>query len=159
MRTARTLAALLLLAAATGCGGGAGSTTGSTGGSPPPGGASATSGPAAAAEPSSPATSGSTARSSSGSATPTASGSATTGGATVTARSFEFEMPRSVKPGATVRITNRDPELHTFVSRSAGLDVKAPPGKTVEFRAPAKPGTYRVVCTLHADMDTDLVVK
>ncbi|MDP9497937.1 MAG: cupredoxin domain-containing protein, partial [Actinomycetota bacterium] len=71
---------------------------------------------------------------------------------------FVFEMPRKVAPGAVVRITNKDVELHTFTSERAGLDVQVPVGKTVQFRAPSKAGTYRVVCTLHADMDTTLVV-
>ena len=146
MRTSSTLAAVLLLGTVAGCGGTAPAGTASSGAS--------SSSPAANAT--TPATSAAPAP-----ATPSAapSPSPAPAPATITIDSFEFDMPRSVPAGATVRLTNRDGESHTFTAKRAGLDVRAPLRKTVEFTAPRKPGTYDVVCTLHADMDTSLVVR
>lgn len=148
----RTALAALLLTTLTACGGGgstaAPSTTTSTASSP-----TASSPTASSPEASSP------------TATPSHSGShssapatASAAAATITIDDFEFEVPRKVAPGSVVRITNKDAELHTFTSQQAGLDVQVPIGKTVQFRAPSKAGTYRAVCTLHAGMDTTLVV-
>ena len=152
MRTSSTLAAVLLLGTVAGCGGTAPAGTASSGASSSSPAANATT-PATSAAPA-PAT-----PSAAPSPSPPPAPAPAPAPATVTIDSFEFDMPRSVPAGATVRLTNRDGESHTFTAKRAGLDVRAPLRKTVEFTAPRKPGTYDVVCTLHADMDTSLVVR
>ncbi len=144
-RPTRSLAIALLITAAAGCGGTTGPTAGSS--------ASTATAPTTA-----PTTTAPTATAPTTTA-PTTTASAAAAPVQITARGFRFQVPRSVPPGAPLRLVNKDNDLHSFTSAKAGLDVRVPVGKTAEFRAPRKPGTYRVVCSFHADMDTSLVVK
>ena len=73
---------------------------------------------------------------------------------------FAYTTPDSVSPGATVEIMNMDGEAHTVTADEGNaFDVQAPPGKTVTFTAPTKPGSYPFHCTYHSNMDGVLVVK
>ncbi len=72
---------------------------------------------------------------------------------------FEYEVPRRVAPGARLSLRNTDGELHSFTSKQARLDVNVPKGRTVVATAPSRPGTYRIVCMFHADMEARLVVR
>ncbi|GAC1611161.1 MAG: hypothetical protein NVS3B26_22200 [Mycobacteriales bacterium] len=75
---------------------------------------------------------------------------------------FRYEpTPLTVAPGELVSVTNTDSADHTATSDIGGLfsadDVKT--GKTISFKAPAKPGTYTFHCQFHASMHGTLIVK
>lgn len=92
---------------------------------------------------------------------PTASGSATdqASSATIHINSYKFQAPASVSAGSTVNVMNMDSEAHTVTADSGGaFDVKAPPGKTVSFTAPSKPGKYPFHCDYHSEMHGVLIV-
>ena len=72
---------------------------------------------------------------------------------------FEFTVPDSVSPGATITIENADKQAHTVTSKTGGFDVKVDPGGTATLTAPSKPGTYPFVCSFHGNMSGTLVVK
>ncbi len=75
----------------------------------------------------------------------------------VTISGFDYQLPDRVPPGATIAVTNEDDVLHTFTMRGAGGG-GVPPGQTVEFSAPQRPGEYAVVCYFHSAMSSTLVV-
>ncbi|MET3707825.1 cupredoxin domain-containing protein [Arthrobacter sp. UYEF6] len=82
------------------------------------------------------------------------------GDAVVTIRDFAYEVPASVKPGATVTVTNADSAPHTFTAKdNRAFDVEVPAGATVILQAPAVPGEYGIICTFHPRMTGTLVVK
>jgi plastocyanin len=74
-------------------------------------------------------------------------------------RNFMFEPVQvRVRAGATVTWINRDDEPHTVVSdpglfRSGALDT----GMTFAFRFD-RPGTYRVICSIHPQMSATIEV-
>lgn len=127
--------AAALLAGAGACASGTSAKAGSPGSGSPP---SATASPTAPASPSPPA--------------PAA--------ATITITNFTFTGPTTVPPGATVAVTNSDSVEHTVTSDGLDqFDVPAPPGQTVTFKAPMKPGTYPYHCSIHPEMHGSLIVK
>jgi plastocyanin len=79
--------------------------------------------------------------------------------ATVVIKDFTFSGA-TVKPGATVTVTNRDGVSHTVTADANAFNtgpLKA--GAAVTLRAPTKPGTYTFFCAIHPDMKGTLVVK
>ena len=68
----------------------------------------------------------------------------------------------TVSPGAVVTVKNKDSVTHTLTDKanptlfSTG-DVR--PGQTKTFKAPDKPGSYPVFCTIHQYMTSTLVVS
>lgn len=91
---------------------------------------------------------------------PSAAASAPAGEATITIRDFAYEVPGTVKPGATVTVTNADSAPHTLtVKDEGGFDVEVPGGGTVIFQAPDSPGEYGLICSFHPQMSGTLVVK
>ncbi len=89
-----------------------------------------------------------------------ADGSAQAGAAVITIKNFKYEVPASVKPGATVMVTNEDSAPHTLtVKDQGGFDMEVPGGGTVIFPAPDAPGEYDIICTFHPQMTGTLVVK
>ncbi len=79
----------------------------------------------------------------------------------ITIQDFAFDDPTSVKPGATVMVTNEDTSTHSVTSDQEGLfdvDVDAS-GGTAHFTAPSKPGSYPYYCKYHGNMHGTLVVK
>lgn len=75
-------------------------------------------------------------------------------------KSFAFTSPASVPAGSTVEVMNRDSEAHTVTADSGGaFNVTIPPGKTVTFTAPTKPGTYAYHCAYHSNMHGSLRVN
>lgn len=85
---------------------------------------------------------------------------AQSGDSVITIRDFAYEVPASVKPGATVTVTNADSAPHTLTAKdNRGFDVEVPAGATVIFQAPAVPGEYGIICTFHPQMTGTLVVK
>lgn len=94
------------------------------------------------------------------SAAPSADGSAQAGEAVITIRDFAYEVPASVKPGATVTVTNADSAPHTLTAKDkGGFDIEVPGGATVIFQAPDAPGEYGIICSFHPQMTGTLVVK
>lgn len=79
--------------------------------------------------------------------------------AVITITDFAYKVPASVAPGATVTIKNGDSQAHTVTSKDGGFDVKVDPNGTATMKAPNKPGTFKFVCTFHANMSGTLVVK
>jgi plastocyanin len=79
--------------------------------------------------------------------------SAATG--TITIQGFKFGAPLTVKPGATVTVTNQDTAGHNVVADDASAGFKTDvlqKGDSGTFTAPTKAGTYKYSCTLHANM-------
>jgi plastocyanin len=118
------------------------------GGSSGSGGSSAT--PSAAAT--------SSAGSRSASASPSAGATAA---ATIKIEKFKFGAPLTVRPGATVRVVNDDSQAHTVTDAGGAFDSGnvAGDGGTAAFTAPAKPGTYQLICQYHANMHGILIVS
>jgi DNA-binding beta-propeller fold protein YncE len=84
---------------------------------------------------------------------------------TVVAKGFRF-APATLDVAAGQRITfeieNQDDVDHNFVSTEAGLSEVVLSGnqrRTVEWTAPARPGTYRLVCTYHRGMEMTVTVR
>ncbi|HSV65437.1 MAG TPA: cupredoxin domain-containing protein [Mycobacteriales bacterium] len=89
------------------------------------------------------------------------SGSA--GGTTVEVEieGFQFKVPASVPPGATVKVRNADgPEHSITAAKDKSLfDLDVAGGSTGTFTAPTTPGSYALICTYHPNMHGTLVVK
>jgi plastocyanin len=92
------------------------------------------------------------------SAEPGSSGSSVSSGSTGTSISisnFMFSpMSITVKPGATISVTNKDSATHTLTASGPGGfntgDISHNQTKT--FTAPTKPGTYKYICNIHQYM-------
>ncbi|MFD1716355.1 cupredoxin domain-containing protein [Georgenia deserti] len=81
------------------------------------------------------------------------------GDVAITIVDFEYELPESVEPGATITVTNEDDVGHTVTSDEEGIfDVVVGPGETVDFTAPEEAGEYPFHCTPHPQMTSTLVV-
>ena len=79
----------------------------------------------------------------------------------ITIKDFKYTVPGSVAPGAKVTVKNDDAQNHTITSAPKGaFEVTANGGGgSTTFIAPTKPGSYKFICTFHADMGGTLVVK
>lgn len=78
----------------------------------------------------------------------------------ITIRDFQYELPDSVAPGATVTVINEDAAPHTVTAENEGdFDAVAAGGETVTFTAPEEPGEYPIICTYHPQMSATLVVR
>jgi plastocyanin len=135
-------AGVVCLLALTGCSGSSGSSGSSASPSSPAGSASATSG---------------------SSATPSASSSAAaTGGANrIEIKNFAFHPASlTVKPGASVTVTNDDQTAHTVTATgSKDFDTgDIAPGKSTTFTAPKATGSHSYICTIHPFMKGTLTV-
>jgi plastocyanin len=92
-------------------------------------------------------------------AAPAAAPAAGASASTLTIKDFAFSAA-TVKPGATITVTNRDGVSHTVTADAKAFNtgaVKA--GASVALRAPTAPGTYTFFCAIHPDMKGTLVVK
>jgi plastocyanin len=101
-----------------------------------------------------------------GSGTPGSSGSSSTSGSStgtsITISNFMFSpMSLTVKPGATVDVTNKDSATHTLTAVGPGGfntgDIRHNQSKT--FTAPVKPGTYHYICNIHQYMMGTITVS
>ncbi|HEX4470839.1 MAG TPA: cupredoxin domain-containing protein [Nocardioides sp.] len=72
---------------------------------------------------------------------------------------FAFHTPKSVQPGATVRIVNHDGTTHTVTSNKGLFNVRIPAGQTRTITAPHRAGTYRFHCNIHTEMHGRLRVS
>lgn len=79
--------------------------------------------------------------------------------ATVTINDFKYDVPGPVPAGAQLVIPNKDSEAHTFTLRGTDAKVVVQGNGTATLTAPAKPGTYEVVCDFHGGMTAKLVVS
>jgi plastocyanin len=73
---------------------------------------------------------------------------------TITIQNFEFGAPLTVKPGATIKVTNLDRPAHDLASDDQD-NFRTPllnQGESATFTAPTQPGTYKFSCTVHAQM-------
>jgi plastocyanin len=91
---------------------------------------------------------------------PSASAGTPSTATTIMIEKFQYKVPASVSPGATVAVMNMDGEAHTVTSDKDGtFAVQVPPGKTVTFSAPSTAGSFDFHCEYHANMHGTLVVK
>ena len=79
--------------------------------------------------------------------------------AVITITDFAYKVPASVAPGAKITIKNDDSQAHTVTSKDGGFDVTIAPKGTATMTAPDKAGSFKFVCTFHANMSSTLVVK
>ena len=73
---------------------------------------------------------------------------------TITIQNFSFGAPLTVKPGATITVTNADGAAHDVASDDQG-GFRTPllnQNESATFTAPTQPGTYKFSCTVHAQM-------
>ena len=81
------------------------------------------------------------------------SGSST--GTSITISNFMFSpMSMTVKPGATISVTNKDSATHTLTASGPGgfNTGNISHNQTKTFTAPTKPGTYQYICNIHQYM-------
>jgi plastocyanin len=73
---------------------------------------------------------------------------------TISIKDFAFGAPLTVRPGATIKVTNMDTAAHDVASDDEGR-FRTPllnEGESATFTAPTQPGTYKFSCTVHAQM-------
>ena len=73
---------------------------------------------------------------------------------TITIQNFAFGAPLTVRPGATIKVSNMDRVAHDVASDDEGK-FRTPllnQGESATFTAPTQPGTYKFSCTVHAQM-------
>jgi plastocyanin len=90
------------------------------------------------------------------SAAPRSAGSTgSSGGTSIIISNFMFSpMSLTVKPGATVSVTNKDSATHTLTAAGPGgfNTGGITHNQTKSFRAPMKTGTYHYICNIHQYM-------
>ena len=64
----------------------------------------------------------------------------------------------TVKPGATVTVTNSDTVAHTVNVNGTHIDLNVPGGGQATFTAPMTPGKYPLTCDFHPRMHGLLTV-
>lgn len=81
--------------------------------------------------------------------------------AVVTIKSFAYQIPKRVDPGAKVTVHNMDQVAHTVTADTGDnvFNVNVNPGSSAAFTAPNKPGAYKFHCKYHSNMHAVLVVK
>jgi plastocyanin len=92
--------------------------------------------------------------------TPPAGGSSGgSSGTAITITNYMFApMTLTVKPGATIRVTNKDSATHTLTG--TGFDTgDIGQNQTKTFTAPTKPGHYSYICNIHQYMKGTLTVS
>ena len=87
---------------------------------------------------------------------PVTDGAASAAGVVI--EGFAFSLPASVTAGQEFSITNNDGVTHTFSDVGGSFSVNMPSGSTNPLTIDT-PGTYNVVCQIHASMKGTLVVK
>jgi plastocyanin len=91
------------------------------------------------------------------------SSSSTSAGSNVhiTISNFMFQsMSVTVKPGATVTVTNKDSATHTLTATGGQFNTgDITQNQTKTFKAPMKPGTYSYICNIHQYMTGRIIVE
>lgn len=153
----RICGALLLAGALAAC-----SSTSTSSGQPTQSTGSATVG---TSSPSSGSSSSPSAGSSSSPSSSPSSGSASSGAAEGTThvdiRNFLFEPAAlTLRPGATVTVTNQDSTAHTLTADDKSFDTGTiAPGATATITAPQQSGPHAYICTIHPFMHGTLTVS
>jgi plastocyanin len=80
---------------------------------------------------------------------------------TIVIKNFAFEpMTLTVSPGAMITVDNQDGAAHTVTATNKAFDTgNIEGGQKLQFAAPATPGTYPYLCSIHQYMTATLVVK
>jgi plastocyanin len=76
------------------------------------------------------------------------------GSGTITIKDFAFGAALTVRPGATIKVTNQDATAHDVSSDDEGR-FRTPllnKDESATFTAPTQPGTYKFSCTVHGQM-------
>ena len=76
------------------------------------------------------------------------------GSGTITIKDFAFGAPLTVRPGATIKVTNQDAAAHDVSSDDEGR-FRTPllnKDESATFTAPTQPGTYKFSRTVHGQM-------
>lgn len=83
------------------------------------------------------------------------------GAASITIHNFMFAPATlTVKPGATVKVTNTDQVTHTLTATKGGFDTgNISAGQSKTFTAPKTPGRYTYICSIHQYMTGTIVVS
>jgi plastocyanin len=79
----------------------------------------------------------------------------------ITISNFMFNsMSVTVKPGATVSVTNKDSATHTLTATGGQFNTgNITQNQTKSFKAPMKPGTYSYICDIHQYMMGTITVN
>jgi plastocyanin len=95
------------------------------------------------------------------SSTALGSSTAATSSVRITISNFMFHAMRvTVRPGATVSVTNKDSATHTLTATGGQFNTgDITHNQTKMFKAPMKPGTYSYICNIHQYMTGTIVVK
>ena len=98
------------------------------------------------------------------SSVPTTAGGGGGGGAATDAiviKNFAFSPASiTVKPGATVTVTNKDSVAHTVTASNGGFNTgDIQPGASATFTAPNSAGSYPYICSIHQYMTGTLIVS
>ncbi|WP_225447050.1 cupredoxin domain-containing protein [Streptacidiphilus sp. PB12-B1b] len=103
-----------------------------------------------------------------GSAAPATSGMSTAmaspgvSGTQIVISNFAYTpMDLTVSPGQKVTVVNHDSTAHTLTAATGGaFDTGSiAPGASGSFTAPAKPGSYRYICSIHQFMHGTVTVR
>jgi plastocyanin len=96
-----------------------------------------------------------------GAPTGPARSNSSTSGTAITIQNFMFSpMSLSVKPGAVVKVTNKDSATHTLTASNNAFNTgDITQNQTKTFKAPMKPGTYHYICNIHQYMMGTIIVK
>ncbi|WP_406448047.1 cupredoxin domain-containing protein [Streptomyces sp. NBC_00876] len=84
------------------------------------------------------------------------------GGALITIKDFAFHPASlTVAAGTKITVTNKDAATHTVTATGdKAFDTgQVKSGQTVTFTAPARPGSYPYICTIHPTMNGTLTVR
>ncbi|WP_244179096.1 cupredoxin domain-containing protein [Streptomyces rubellomurinus] len=86
---------------------------------------------------------------------------ATVGTARIVIKNFMFNpATTAVHPGDTITVVNDDTTAHTLTASDKSFDTGTiAPGKSATLTAPAKPGSYPYICTIHQFMHGTLTVS
>jgi plastocyanin len=81
--------------------------------------------------------------------------------ASITISNFMFSpMSTTVKPGATITVTNKDSATHTLTATGGQFNTgDITQNQTKTFKAPMKPGNYPYICNIHQYMTGTITVK
>lgn len=75
-------------------------------------------------------------------------------------KDFAYKVSAPAGAGSMVQVTNNDSEAHTVTADTdKAFDVTVQPGKTENFAAPNKAGSYKFHCEFHSNMHGTLMVS